>query len=185
MSSPTFAAAVEAGRQRFEAGAFYAAHEVWESGWRRVRGAEKHVLQALVLWSAGVHHHEQHNEMGARRLLLRALERLSQVKDDFAEVDVEGLREGLVTSLEHVQAQWSDEARPAWPQSFGLSGTESLEHQARCPYCGEHVLVQVAPEEAHDASYVEDCPVCCRPWQVQLSRFGEHSQVSLGRDDAQ
>ena len=31
-----------------------------------------------------------------------------------------------------------------------------------CPYCGESVEL-VVDETAGSASYVEDCPVCCRP----------------------
>ncbi|MDP1821906.1 MAG: CPXCG motif-containing cysteine-rich protein [Archangium sp.] len=62
---------------------------------------------------------------------------------------------------------------------------ETLDHETACPYCGEPVMVSVAPEEADDASYVEDCPVCCRPWEVQVSRDGDQLRISLGRDDAQ
>lgn len=185
MVSPVFTASLDAGRQRFEAGAFHAAHEAWESGWRQTQRAEKRVLQVLVLWSAALHHHERGKEVGANRLLLRALERLGEVDDGFDGVDVEGLREGLVTSLERARAPWCAEARPAWPENSASAGGEALEHRARCPYCGELVLVNVAPEEADDASYVEDCPVCCRPWDVQVVRDGEHLRVSLGRDDAQ
>ena len=185
MASPTFIASLDAGRQRFEAGAFHAAHEAWESGWRQTHGAERRVLQVLVLWSAALHHHQRGKELGANRLLLRALERLGAVADDFGGMDLEGLREGLVTSLEHARAPWCAAARPPWPEAAAGSQGEVLEHEARCPYCGEPVLVNVAPEESEDASYVEDCPVCCRPWQVQLARDGEHLRVSIGRDDAQ
>ena len=185
MVSPVFTASLDAGRQRFEAGAFHAAHEAWESGWRQTHRSERRVLQVLVLWSAALHHHQRGKEVGANRLLIRALERLGEVDDGFDGVDVEGLREGLVTSLERARAPWSVEAKPAWPQSAASGGGEVFEHPARCPYCGERVLVNVAPEEADNASYVEDCPVCCRPWQVQVARDGEHLTVSLGRDDAQ
>jgi len=30
---------------------------------------------------------------------------------------------------------------------------------------------------------VEDCPVCCRPWTVSISREEEEVIVSLRRDD--
>lgn len=185
MASPTFNASLDAGRQRFEAGAFHSAHEAWDSGWRRTHGAERRVLQVLVLWSAALHHHERGKDLGANRLLLRALEKLGAVADDFDGLDLEWLREGLVTSLEQVRAPWSAAARPQWSHAAATASFEALEQEARCPYCGEPVLVNVAPEEADDASYVEDCPVCCRPWQVQLTRDGEHLRVSINRDDAQ
>ncbi len=187
MATPIFQASLDAGRQRFEAGAFHAAHDAWESGWRQTRGAERRVLQALVLWSSALQHHAHGKDLGANRLLLRALERLGEVGDSFDGLDIEALREALVTSLEHAQAPWCAEARPRFPGhdlAIGL-GRQELEHEARCPYCGEPVLVSLAPEEADDASYVEDCPVCCRPWQVQVRREGESRHVAISRDDAQ
>lgn len=185
MSSPTFTASLDAGRQRFEAGAFHDAHEAWESGWRRTRGDERAVLQVLVLWSAALHHHQRGKELGATRLLHRALERLAAVDESFRGMDLEGLSEGLVTSLERARAPWTQDAKPSWPESQLRAVHEQLEHEAACPYCGEPVLVNVAPEEAEDAQYVEDCPVCCRPWQVRVTRDGSSMRVELGRDDAQ
>lgn len=186
MSTPTFIASLDAGRELFIKGEFYRAHEAWESGWRRTRGSERVMLQVLVLWAAALHHHSHGNPEGTKRLLLRALEKSAQLEDELlsGSIDVENLREGLVSSLERAALPWGDEHKPVWPPS-STSIEESLEHEARCPYCGEPVLVSVAPEEADDAQYVEDCPVCCRPWQVQLSRDGEALRVTLGRDDAQ
>ncbi|HEX6789950.1 MAG TPA: CPXCG motif-containing cysteine-rich protein [Candidatus Krumholzibacteria bacterium] len=42
-----------------------------------------------------------------------------------------------------------------------------------CPYCGE--LVELAIDEGGGSrqSYVEDCPVCCRPWQVIVAQSRE------------
>jgi hypothetical protein len=42
--------------------------------------------------------------------------------------------------------------------------TEILE--ASCPYCGESVDVIVDSSGGEQQEYIEDCPVCCRPWQV-------------------
>lgn len=33
-----------------------------------------------------------------------------------------------------------------------------------CPYCGESVEIFLDPETS--GSLVQDCEVCCRPWQV-------------------
>ena len=38
-----------------------------------------------------------------------------------------------------------------------------------CPYCGEPSEVAVDPGGGAQQSYVEDCPVCCRPWRVTVS----------------
>lgn len=32
-----------------------------------------------------------------------------------------------------------------------------------CPSCGEAIDVRVDPTGGREQSYVEDCPVCCRP----------------------
>ncbi len=39
-----------------------------------------------------------------------------------------------------------------------------------CPYCGEEVEVTVEETGVASETYVEDCPVCCRPWTVHVSR---------------
>jgi hypothetical protein len=38
----------------------------------------------------------------------------------------------------------------------------------RCPYCRERVELYVDPDT--QGTYVEDCEVCCRPWQVTAWR---------------
>jgi hypothetical protein len=39
-----------------------------------------------------------------------------------------------------------------------------------CPYCGEVVDLYVDEGGGGRQSYVEDCPVCCRPWDVTVTR---------------
>jgi hypothetical protein len=39
-----------------------------------------------------------------------------------------------------------------------------------CPYCGEEVEVDVDESGGGRQSYVQDCPVCCQPWQVSVER---------------
>ena len=45
-----------------------------------------------------------------------------------------------------------------------------------CPYCLEEVDLYIDPQT--QGSFVEDCSVCCRPWQVYASR-DEHGQVTV------
>jgi hypothetical protein len=52
-----------------------------------------------------------------------------------------------------------------------------------CPYCGESVELTVDPFGATTESYIEDCPVCCRPWNVQVQREDGELSVQLSRDD--
>jgi len=54
----------------------------------------------------------------------------------------------------------------------------------RCPYCGEEVEVTVELASDQPQEYVEDCPVCCRPWAVSVTH-GEEDEpvVFLSRSD--
>ncbi len=44
----------------------------------------------------------------------------------------------------------------------------AIEHFFTCPYCWEEISVIVDPG-AEEQSYVEDCEVCCRPIQIQVT----------------
>lgn len=57
------------------------------------------------------------------------------------------------------------------------SEIESIE--VGCPYCGESVELLV--ERDVDGEWVQDCEVCCNPWQVKLIRSSE-GQVRLDVD---
>lgn len=51
---------------------------------------------------------------------------------------------------------------------------------AQCPYCGESVDVYVDAGGGTSQRYIEDCPVCCRPWQVEIARgFEDELTLSL------
>ncbi len=43
-----------------------------------------------------------------------------------------------------------------------------------CPFCGEPGTVEVDLSGGRRQSFVKDCDVCCRPWQVTVTiRDGE------------
>ncbi|MEM9694069.1 MAG: CPXCG motif-containing cysteine-rich protein [Myxococcota bacterium] len=44
-----------------------------------------------------------------------------------------------------------------------------VECESTCPYCFEKVEVWVDASAGSSQRYVEDCPVCCRPWMVWVS----------------
>jgi prolyl-tRNA synthetase len=50
-----------------------------------------------------------------------------------------------------------------------------------CPYCGEEVEVYVEPDVS--GTMVQDCDVCCRPWQVHVYWDGEERSVDVRRGD--
>lgn len=45
----------------------------------------------------------------------------------------------------------------------------TTEAEVTCPYCGEGVTILLDPGGGESQSYVEDCEVCCQPWQVYVS----------------
>lgn len=45
----------------------------------------------------------------------------------------------------------------------------STEANVTCPYCGESVAIALDPGGGSTQTYVEDCQVCCQPWQVHVS----------------
>ena len=60
------------------------------------------------------------------------------------------------------------------PDDFPLGdGTEDTEALVTCPYCAERVSMALDPGSGDAQTYVEDCPVCCQPWQVLLHYTGD------------
>lgn len=41
-----------------------------------------------------------------------------------------------------------------------------METTVACPWCGEENTVLVDESAGLEQQYVEDCQVCCKPWQV-------------------
>jgi hypothetical protein len=52
-----------------------------------------------------------------------------------------------------------------------------------CPYCGE--LVEIAVDEGGMSRqlYVEDCPVCCRPWNVEVTQHNDGTWSAMLRTE--
>ena len=73
----------------------------------------------------------------------------------------------------------------------GFDEDDALDHEARsslddtfpatCPSCGEECELVVDLAGGSRQSYVEDCPVCCRPWQVRVS-IDEEGAVTVELD---
>lgn len=47
-------------------------------------------------------------------------------------------------------------------------GTADDSGMVYCPYCGEPAEVALDAGGGAVQQYVEDCPVCCRPWQLTV-----------------
>ena len=57
----------------------------------------------------------------------------------------------------------------------GNDGTAETSGAVVCPYCGESSEIALDPGSGAHQSYVEDCPVCCRPWSVRVDYRGDGS----------
>jgi hypothetical protein len=62
------------------------------------------------------------------------------------------------------------------PLGDGVADVDALVH---CPYCGEGVEIALDPGSGAAQRYVEDCEVCCRPWQVTAWREGGRLRVQV------
>jgi hypothetical protein len=47
-------------------------------------------------------------------------------------------------------------------------GTAETTTSVVCPYCGELIEISVDPGSGSVQKYVEDCEVCCNPWQLTV-----------------
>jgi endogenous inhibitor of DNA gyrase (YacG/DUF329 family) len=54
------------------------------------------------------------------------------------------------------------------------------EVEVACPYCGEAGAVAARAEDG-DEEFVQDCPVCCRPWRVRI-RFRPDGSADVSVD---
>ena len=50
-----------------------------------------------------------------------------------------------------------------------------------CPYCGEEV--EIFLEADTRGSFVQDCEVCCNPWQLRVWSDGEDRYLDVTRAD--
>ena len=79
------------GLRCFHSGAFFEAHEHWESVWLMAEEPEKTFLQGLIQVAAAFHHFQRGNCAGTISLLRSALRRLDGYAPAFAGIAVEPL----------------------------------------------------------------------------------------------
>ena len=60
-----------------------------------------------------------------------------------------------------------------------VDGTADSSADVVCPYCSESVTIAVDPGGGSSQQYVEDCEVCCNPWQVSVHFTDGHVSVEL------
>jgi|HubBroStandDraft_4_1064222.scaffolds.fasta_scaffold03853_2 predicted metal-dependent hydrolase len=83
------------GLRCFHSGAFFAAHEHWESVWLGAQEPERTFLQGLIQVAASFHHFQRGNNAGTISLLRSALRRLDGYPQTFGGIAVAPLRAAL------------------------------------------------------------------------------------------
>jgi len=89
----------------FNAGEFFAAHEVLEGIWRAAQGADRSFLQALIQVSVALHHLAAGNRAGARSLLAKADGQLAGLAAMHRSIDVSRLRVAVRAWLAHLEGE--------------------------------------------------------------------------------
>ena len=74
--------------------------------------------------------------------------------------------------------RFADEPDPL-DEDFPMGdGPADLEASVACPYCAEEVSISLDPGSGDAQDYVEDCPVCCQPWQV-IVRYDREGKATV------
>jgi predicted metal-dependent hydrolase len=82
---------LQEGIRLFNAGEYFAAHEVLEDVWRSVNGPDKTFLQGLVQLAVAFHHYSTGNRGGAASVLAKATRNLERCPAGFQGLDIAGL----------------------------------------------------------------------------------------------
>lgn len=88
---------------RFNAGRFFAAHEVLEELWLEVTGEERDFLQGLVQVAVALEHRARGNGAGAAKVLARARRRLRGYGERHAGLPLEAILAGTEACLAGTQ----------------------------------------------------------------------------------
>ncbi len=111
------------GLRCFHSGAFFEAHEHWESVWLVAHEPEKTFLQGLIQVAAAFHHFQRGNCAGTISLLGSALRRLDKYPHVFAGVVVAPLRVAIRSWLEALEAAPQSSPPPVPQLQLTVSGS--------------------------------------------------------------
>jgi hypothetical protein len=80
---------------------------------------------------------------------------------------VDGGRACNLDAISNEEAMtWDDFLDEEFPLGDGVADTAA---RVRCPYCWKRAEIALDPGSGEYQEYVEDCPVCCRPWRVRVT----------------
>jgi hypothetical protein len=172
------------GARLMATGTWRASHEAFETAWRRSEGHGRDLHHALAQLAAALLKWSEGHLEPAATLLRRVRRRLEGLPSRVSRVEVEALESTVLALQERLalgepapgSLELPLEGRAQVPADRVALGTP-------CPYCGERVTVHLEPTGMSAEQYVEDCPVCCRPWVVHVERGPSGPTVGLARED--
>ena len=172
------------GARLLATGTWRASHEAFETAWRRSDGEGRDLLQALAQLAAALLKWSEGHLEPAATILGRVRGRLEGLPSHVSRVDVETLESTVLDLQERLALREPAPAQVQVPlEGQADARADRVGVGAPCPYCGERVTVHVEPTGMTMEQYVEDCPVCCRPWVVHVDRSGTGPRVNLARED--
>lgn len=173
-----------AGTRLLASGTWRASHEAFETAWRRSHGQGKILLQALAQLAAALLKWSEGHLEPAATILGRVRRRLGALPSHVSRVDVETLESRVIELQEKLALREPAPEQVNVPLEDRASAqADRVALGAPCPYCGERVTVHVESTGMSLEQYVEDCPVCCRPWLVHVERAASGPSVRLARED--
>jgi predicted metal-dependent hydrolase len=108
-----------AGIALFNAGEYFACHDVWEELWSEVLGEERDFIKGLIHVTVAMHHFSEGNPGGGRKMARSAAAYLSKYPGDYLNLDVGGL-------LAELDARgWQPEVDGLRPALLPASGGEN------------------------------------------------------------
>ena len=172
------------GARLLGSGTWRASHEAFETAWRRSHGDGRDLLQALAQLAAALLKWSEGQVEGAATILGRVRRNLEGLPSHVSRVDVETLESTVLDLQERLALREPAPTQVQVPlEEHSVVPADRVALGVPCPYCGERVTVHVEPTGVSLEQYVEDCPVCCRPWVVKVERAGEGPTVTLARED--
>jgi Cysteine-rich CPXCG/Domain of unknown function (DUF309) len=172
------------GARLLASGNWRASHEAFETAWRRSHGEGRDLLQALAQLAAALLKWSEGHLEPAATILGRVRRRLEGLPSHVSRVDVETLESTVLELQERLALGEPAPAQVQVPlEDRAEAPSDRVALGVPCPYCGERVTVHVEPTGMSVEQYVEDCPVCCRPWVVTVERTADAPSVTLARED--
>jgi predicted metal-dependent hydrolase len=95
---------MEAGRDAFNRGEFFEAHEFWEEVWDVIDDPERTWIQGMIQVATGLHKLQRHRSDVCATLLRKALAKLVDCPDRLDGFDLAGMRGDATRLLDEIDA---------------------------------------------------------------------------------